>query len=80
VVTNTEEAAVEPLRAIFTKRRVRLVVEVDLDPVPGWGNDPDDHRVLMQHLLDVSIGHYSPTVTIESVTVPHRAWSRGDGS
>ena len=53
---------------IFNKRRIRLVVEVDLDPVPGWGNVPEDYRALTQRLLDQSIGHYNPTVTIEATS------------
>jgi len=52
----------------FPKVRVRLVVEVDLDPVPGWGNDPEDYRALTQRLLDDAIGHYKPTVTIEATS------------
>lgn len=53
---------------VFPKRRIRLVVEVDLDPVPGWGNDPEDYRALTQRLLDDAIGHYKPTVTIEATS------------
>ena len=53
------------LAALLRPRRIRLIVEVNLDPVPGWGNDPEDYRALTQRLLDDSIGHYKPTVTIE---------------
>lgn len=45
-------------------RRITLTVEVNLDPVPGWGNTAEDYRALTQRLLDDSIGHYKPTVTI----------------
>jgi len=51
---------------VFPKRRIRLVVEVTLDPVPGWGNGPEDYRALTQRLLDNAIPHYKPTVTIEA--------------
>ena len=54
----------EFIARIFPKRRIRLVVEVSLDPVPGWGNDPEDYRALTQRLLDDAIGHYNPVVTI----------------
>jgi hypothetical protein len=47
--------------------RSRLVVEIRLDPVPGWGNTPEDHRVLVQRLLEDAVGHYQPTVTIAPV-------------
>jgi hypothetical protein len=50
--------------------RSRLVVEIRLDPVPGWGNTPEDHRVLVQRLLEDAVGHYQPTVTIAPVA-PH---------
>lgn len=45
-------------------KRVALLVEVNLDPVPGWGNTADDFRAGIQRLLDDSIGHYNPTVTV----------------
>lgn len=44
--------------------RSRLIVEIDLDPVPGWGTRPSDHQSLVQRLLDNAVGHYHPTVTI----------------
>lgn len=50
---------------ICKPRRIRLMVEVNLDPVPGWGNVAEDYRALTQRLLDDSIGHYKPIVTIE---------------
>jgi hypothetical protein len=49
---------------VTPKRRIRLVVEVNLDPVPGWGNVAEDYRALTQRLLDDAIGHYKPTVTL----------------
>jgi len=56
------------IERILTPVRIRLVVEVNLDPVPGWGNVPEDYRDLTQRLLDDSIGHYKPTVTIEAAS------------
>lgn len=66
----TDDEAAEVLNGLltgplFTKTRIRLVVEVNLDPVPGWGNGPEDYRALTQRLLDNAIPHYKPTVTIE---------------
>lgn len=59
----TSDEAVERLRrALSGKRRSRLLVEIDLDPVPGWGNEPEDHVRLVQRLLDDAVSHYNPTV------------------
>lgn len=46
------------------RSRSRLVVEIDLDPVPGWGNSPEDHRALVQRLLNDAVPHYNPTVEV----------------
>jgi hypothetical protein len=45
-------------------KRVRLVVDVNLDPVPGWGNHVEDFRAYLQRNLDDGISHYHPHVTI----------------
>jgi len=58
----------ELVARVFPKVRVRLVVEVNLDPVPGWGNVAEDYRALTQRLLDDSIPYYKPTVTIEETS------------
>jgi hypothetical protein len=47
-------------------KRVRLTVEVNLDPVPGWGNTAEDFRAYVQRTLDDGIGHYHPTVSCDS--------------
>lgn len=52
------------------RTRTRLVVEVDLDPIPGWGNWPDDWRAMLQRHLDDVAPHYHPMVTVEPVTSP----------
>jgi len=67
----TEAQQLEPVAAVMERlglrrKRARLVIEVDLDPVPGWGNTPEDYRALTQRLLDDAIGHYHPTVTCDS--------------
>jgi len=56
------------MAAMFPRRQVTLTVTIDLDPVPGWGDNPEDHRAHVQNLLDSSIGHYHPTVTIEATS------------
>lgn len=45
-------------------KRITLTVEVNLDPVPGWGNTAEDFRAYLQRNLDDGIGHYHPHVTI----------------
>lgn len=55
----------ELLRRFFEKPRVRLVVGADLDPVPGWGDNPEDWRALVQRHLDEAVPHYNPIVSIE---------------
>lgn len=64
----TSEEAVALLRRHFSRRRVRLIVEADLDPVPGWGDNAEDWQALTQRLLDNAVGHYHPTVTIAPTT------------
>ena len=54
----------ELLRRVFSKPRVRLIVEADIDPVAGWGDNAADWRNLVQRLLDDAVPHYNPTVTI----------------
>ena len=45
-------------------RRVTLTVQVNLDPVPGWGNTAEDFRAAIQRMLDDSMGHYHPHVEV----------------
>jgi len=56
----------EQMARLFPRKRSRLVVEIDLDPVPGWGNNAEDHRALVQRLLDDAVGHYHPHVEVQS--------------
>jgi hypothetical protein len=68
-----ENAPLDPaelMGRLFPRKRARLVVEVDLDPVPGWGHSVDDwQRHLQRHLNDAA-GHYHPTVTVDSAIPP----------
>ncbi len=47
-----------------------ILVEVEMDPVPGWGNDHEDYVNHIQHLLDQTIPHYHPIVTFLRVQKP----------
>lgn len=47
------------------RKRATIIVEVDTDPVPGWGNDPQDFAKLIQiHLLN-TVPHYNPSVRVK---------------
>lgn len=46
------------------RERIKLIVEVDCDPVPGWGNDPQDYVKHIERLLEQTIPHYNPVVTL----------------
>ncbi len=48
---------------IMKRQRIKIEVEVNLDPVPGWGNRPSDFVMGIQRLLDQTIKHYDPKVT-----------------
>jgi hypothetical protein len=50
------------------RSRSKLLVELDLDPAPGWGNTPEDHRSMLQRYLDDAVPHYRPNVTIVDAT------------
>lgn len=39
------------------------LVEIDLDPVPGWGHHAGDHQARLTNYLDDALGHYDPQVT-----------------
>lgn len=65
----------ELVARLFPRKKARLVVEVDLDPVAGWGNDPEDWRAMLQHYLDYAVPHYNPSVVL-SATPP----GVGDGA
>lgn len=43
--------------------RVRFVVELNLDPVPGFNHEPQDFANHMRHDLTRSIPWYEPTVS-----------------
>lgn len=52
------------------RQRVELVVAVDLDPIAGFGHEPDDwRRAVEAHLANVAAA-YRPTVAVSRVFEP----------
>jgi hypothetical protein len=47
---------------IMERERIQILIEVDLDPIPGWGNNPNDYVRLLERLLADRIPHYNPVV------------------
>ncbi len=48
------------------RTRIKLGVYVDLDPVPGTFHSADSSRNQVSRILNESIPHYKPTVSIDS--------------
>lgn len=46
------------------KKRAKIMIEIDLDPVEGWGHEADDHVRAIQQYLERTIPHYNPTVSL----------------
>lgn len=44
-----------------------IQVKLRLDPVPGWGDKPEDHVEMLKNQLEQSVGHYKPEVTLIAV-------------
>lgn len=40
-----------------------ITIEIDLDPVPGWGNNPEDHKMMLERYLNETVPHYNPKIT-----------------
>lgn len=53
------------------RKRVRILVEMDLDPVPGAYNTPEDCAERVQAHLKRITPHYHPTATFVEVIEPH---------
>lgn len=54
-------------------KRIQILVEVNMDPVPGWGNDPFDYVKLIEKMLSDRIPHYNPVVTLLEENVEEEA-------
>lgn len=50
------------------RNRVRIIIEVDLDPVPGFGSDGGSWQNYFKSHCEYSFPWYNPVVTTESVT------------
>lgn len=46
------------------RKRIKILVEVDLDPVPGLFNKPEDWVKFIRRDLEDNTGHYNPTVKL----------------
>ena len=46
------------------RERVTIVVEIDLDPVPGTFDNVRDFVKLIQNNLEATVPHYHPCVKI----------------
>ena len=47
----------------MSRQRIKIEVEVSVDPVPDWGTRPADLVTTIQRVLDRTIPHYNPVVT-----------------
>lgn len=41
-----------------------IEVKIRLDPVSGWGHEPEDHVRYIQQILKETISHYEPEVKL----------------
>lgn len=48
----------------MVRNRIKILVEVNTDPIPGWGHDPNDYVEHIQNILNSTIPHYEPDVTL----------------
>lgn len=44
--------------------RIRLLVEVDLDPIPGAMHSPESAQRIVENALKNVIPHYNPTAQL----------------
>ena len=45
-------------------RKSVIEVRIRLDPIPGWGHDPEDHVKMLQNYLDSAVPWYKPEVRL----------------
>lgn len=45
--------------------RIKLAVYVDLDPTPGVFHTAESAANYVRNILNISVGHYNPVVSIE---------------
>lgn len=57
------------------RQRVTLLVEIDLDPVSGWGDSPLDFESLVKRNLMDSVPHYHPKVRLLDLDVARRTYA-----
>lgn len=44
-----------------------IQVRIKIDPVPGWGHDPQDYVKAIQDDLNYMVPHYNPEVRLIDV-------------
>lgn len=44
-----------------------IEVKIRIDPVPGWGHEPEDHVRHIKNHLDGTVPHYKPEVKLVRV-------------
>ena len=52
-----------------------IEVRIRLDPIPGWGHEPEDHVKMLQSLLNSACPWYKPEVKLKRVVreIPQKA-------
>lgn len=56
-----------------------MTLEVDLDPVPGWGDKPEDWVTRIQRDGLAGGDHYRPELRVLSTEVRPYRWTDGEG-
>lgn len=60
----TAEESEEKVTSVVARKRVRVLVELEVDeePVPGWGHNPEDFATAAAHAAAGILGCYSPKI------------------
>jgi hypothetical protein len=45
-------------------RKSVIEVKIRIDPIYGWGHDPQDHVGMLEDMLMSSVPHYNPEVKL----------------
>lgn len=61
-----------------TRARITMTLEVDLDMVPGFGDDPVDFTNLVKNALS-GIKHYNPELTVSEIVERSYIWDSEAG-
>lgn len=47
------------------RKRIKMVLEINLDPVPGVFHTKEDARDIVDRILKNQLGHYDPSVNFQ---------------